>query len=108
MMKCTACIAGKHATRLSDVQHAAERCNASRAKFNKEKMEAIPIGTCEYRQRLVETRTFGQEEVRLPEELKIARDGTPVRMLGAWLGNNVDEKAMVDELTIGTPTAGGR
>jgi ribonuclease HI len=61
-------------------------CKASTAKFNLEKSEYLPIGQKEYRKKVLETRTFGTNE-KLEENLKIVKDGMPMRTLGAWVGN---------------------
>ena len=67
-------------------------CKASGAKFNLDKTEIIPIGTEEYRKRVIETRQMNPEsEERIPGHMKLAIEGQPVRSLGAWMGNNIDQ-----------------
>jgi hypothetical protein len=67
-------------------------CEVSGAKFNVEKTEIIPIGTDEYRKRVVETRRINGEDANdsIPESIHIARDRDATRILGAWVGNRVD------------------
>ena len=65
-------------------------CAVSGAKFNVEKTEIIPIGTPEYRRNLVETRVMNTTGEQVPTSIHIAHDGDATRLLGAWIGNNVD------------------
>ncbi|KAF5338264.1 hypothetical protein D9611_014618 [Ephemerocybe angulata] len=71
-------------------------CDASGAKFNVEKTELVPVGPQEYRDTLLTTRrTRIQDEAsRIPEGIKIAKDGEPVRALGAFVGNKVDNPSV--------------
>ena len=70
-------------------------CRASGAKFNVKKTVVLPTGTPEYRQAVSETRKLNQENaLAIPGEIRIANDGTPVRVLGAYVGNNVDQTAV--------------
>ncbi|KIM29864.1 hypothetical protein M408DRAFT_54534, partial [Serendipita vermifera MAFF 305830] len=71
-------------------------CAASTAKFNHEKTEIIPVGTKTFRESVVQTRTLCGK--RLSDEIKIATDGTAVRILGAWQGNGVDASEKWDEI----------
>ncbi|KAJ2924914.1 hypothetical protein H1R20_g12191, partial [Candolleomyces eurysporus] len=66
-------------------------CSASGAKFNVEKTEIIPVGNPEFRAKINHDRTIpnGRNET-IPTRIKIAKDGEPVRALGAFVGNNVD------------------
>ena len=69
-----------------------EWCKASRAKFNLDKTEVSPIGTPEYRKQVLETRIMNPATgERIPDHMKLARDGKPVRSLGAWIGNKIDQ-----------------
>jgi exonuclease III len=65
-------------------------CRASRAKFNISKTEVIPIGMPGYRNWVKgEKRLHGtHDETR--ESMRFSRDGEPTRLLGAWIGNNID------------------
>ena len=78
----------------ADLEDILERwCRASRAKFNGEKTEVVPIGTREYRDKVVRTRSLGPRSIAFPAAAKIASQGAAVRILGAWVGNGVDERA---------------
>ncbi|KAI9058608.1 hypothetical protein FKP32DRAFT_1533105, partial [Trametes sanguinea] len=65
-------------------------CDASRAKFNTSKTEHIPIGSPTTRLAFAETRTAPGSVLLLPPAAKVAADGQSVRILGAWVGNNLD------------------
>ena len=74
----------------------AKWCTGSRARFNKEKTEVIPIGRPEYRAQVLETGCIdvqGSQET-IPENVHIAADGEAVQVLGAWIRNKVDQTAM--------------
>ncbi|EPT02707.1 hypothetical protein FOMPIDRAFT_23177, partial [Fomitopsis schrenkii] len=71
-------------------------CKGSRARFNTDKTEVIPIGTKEYRDRVRDTKsisglTGGVDAI--PRSIAIAPDGKATRILGAWIGNGVDQIA---------------
>ena len=66
-------------------------CAVSGAKFNIEKTEIIPMGTAAQRQQIVSGRRLHEDDKLLPNTVHVARDGEPVRILGAWLGNEVDQ-----------------
>ena len=66
-------------------------CTASSAKFNIEKTEVIPTGTELHRQRVISTRCINPTDPPLPQEIRIAEDGSAVRNLGAWIGNGIKE-----------------
>ena len=70
-------------------------CAGSRAHFNRDKTEVIPIGEEEYRARVLATRHIdgNQTQNEIPENVHIASDGESVRVLGAWIGNKVDQAA---------------
>ena len=65
-------------------------CDVSGAKFNVEKTEIIPIGSAEYRRKLVETRKINDEGETVPTSIHIARDREATRILGAWVGNELN------------------
>ena len=69
-------------------------CIASGAKFNLEKTEVIPIGTKDYRAQVIQTAHTNQSSDPFNESIRIARDGQAIRILGAWLGNGIDELAV--------------
>ncbi|KAF9030589.1 hypothetical protein BDZ89DRAFT_898035, partial [Hymenopellis radicata] len=63
-------------------------CLASRAKFNISKTEVIPIGSETYRDLVATTRmTNDSRDSKVPEGIRISRDGQAVRILGGWIGN---------------------
>ncbi|KAI0342568.1 hypothetical protein BDW22DRAFT_1299598, partial [Trametopsis cervina] len=66
-------------------------CMASRAKFNKDKTEAIPMGTAAYRAQLLTTRQLQPDAPLLPADMRIAADDTGIRILGAWIGNGLTQ-----------------
>lgn len=65
-------------------------CLASRAKFNKGKTEALPVGSTSFRKRFTRERCLQANGPALPDDLRIAADGQSVRILGAWIGNKID------------------
>ena len=67
-----------------------EWCSVSGAKFNVEKTEIIPIGSADYRKKLVETRRIGDDRETIPSSIHIARDRDATRILGAWVGNELN------------------
>ena len=78
-------------------------CTASGAKFNNEKTIIIPVGSPEYRQRILESRKLNHFSAPFPPYLRIAQDGEPVRILGCFVGNNVEQEAIwtptIDRIT---------
>jgi exonuclease III len=66
-----------------------EFCCASTARFNIPKTEFLPIGTKEYRDKVIQTRTIGAYKV--PEGIRIVKDKESMRTLGAWIGNDVNQ-----------------
>jgi len=69
-------------------------CKTSGAKFNIDKTEIIPIGTQENQQRITRTRKVNEHDrTPLPERVHIAKDGEPIRMLGAWISNQTNKDA---------------
>ena len=67
-------------------------CRVSGAKFNIEKTEIIPLGDATQRSSIITSRRLGESSRGLPENIHIAKDGELVRILGAWLGNNIDQE----------------
>ncbi len=67
-------------------------CAASRAKFNVPKTEVIPVGPKPYRDWVRATRTLKPGGCIIPLEVRIVPDGVPVRLLGAWVGNDISQK----------------
>ena len=69
-----------------------EWCEVSGAKFNDEKTEIIPIGSEEHCCNTAATRILGPcNHTPLPEGTRIAKDRDAVRMLGAWIGNKMED-----------------
>ena len=67
-------------------------CGVSGAKFNIEKTEIIPLGSREQREEIIQSRKLNQtNRETIPAHIHVAKDGEPVRILGAWIGNNVDQ-----------------
>ncbi|KAF9553195.1 hypothetical protein CPC08DRAFT_738004 [Agrocybe pediades] len=94
-------------------------CRVSGAKFNEQKTVLIPIGTREYRHGLLTSRKLKEGGESIPDGCAIAADGTPVRVLGAYVGNNVSNAEVwtptLEKITLklvrwskGHPTQDGR
>lgn len=67
--------------------------DASSAKFNVGKTEVIPVGSPEYRQKVIDTRGLNDNE-QIPENIHVAKDGESVQILGGHVGNNIDNFTM--------------
>jgi exonuclease III len=63
---------------------------ASRGKFNIPKTVIIPIGTPAHRQCVRDTRKLGVNHRTIADNIHVAEEGEPVRLLGAWIGNGVN------------------
>jgi ribonuclease HI/exonuclease III len=72
-------------------QTLSEWCAVSGARFNMEKTEIIPTGNPAQRTEIMNTRKLDEGSAELPPTVHIAKEGEPVRILGAWLGNGVDQ-----------------
>ncbi|KAF8177917.1 hypothetical protein K438DRAFT_2022119 [Mycena galopus ATCC 62051] len=82
--------------------------------------EMIPIGTRAHRDRVRANRFVnGADGTAIPEHIKIAKEGEPIRTLGAWVGNGVDQvgtwartiekvDAALEQWELGKPTMEGR
>lgn len=70
-------------------------CVGLRARFNHDKTEVIPIGSPEYRAMVVSSRYTDRQGQgnRIPDSIHVAKGGESVRVLGAWIGNGVDQAA---------------
>ena len=66
-------------------------CEASGAKFNKEKTEIIPIGKKAHRERVIQTRKINPEDQPITNDIHIVEDGEAIRSLGAWVGNEAHD-----------------
>ena len=79
--------------KMEDLQMILTRwCKTSTAKFNIQKTEIIPIGTQEHRDKVIEIRRITDESEEIPVHIHIAKDGEPVRILGSWVGNKIDNE----------------
>jgi hypothetical protein len=65
-------------------------CKASGAKFNIAKAEIIPIGSKEYREEVIQTWRISPDQQPIPQNIHIVKDGEPVRILGVWMGNQIN------------------
>ncbi|KAI0772298.1 hypothetical protein BD413DRAFT_474503, partial [Trametes elegans] len=66
-------------------------CSAAKAKFNISKTEIIPIGTPAYREEFARTYKVTGRWKDYPLNVHVAGEGEPVRILGAFFGNNIGE-----------------
>jgi ribonuclease HI len=69
-------------------------CIASGARFNIGKTEILPIGSATYRNSVITTRQIHPSQPPLTDGIHIVGDKEPVRILGAWIGNKVDQSAI--------------
>ena len=61
----------------------------STAKFNNQKSEILPMGTKEYRNNMIETRTVNKTtNDKIDQAIRIVKDNDSLRTLGAYIGNN--------------------
>jgi len=64
-------------------------CEASTAKFNNKKSEILPIGTKEYRNNVIKTRTINKtNNDKLDQAIRIIEDNDSLRTLDAHIGND--------------------
>ncbi|KAL1939020.1 hypothetical protein VTO73DRAFT_10280 [Trametes versicolor] len=66
-------------------------CSAAKARFNIKKTEIIPIGSAEFRDRMARTYASTGAWQNYPRDVHVAADGTAVRILGAFMGNKVEQ-----------------
>ena len=66
-------------------------CIASGACFNVSKTEIIPIGNPLYHEGVLATHCIHPSQEPLANDIHIAQDQESVRLLGAWIGNNIDQ-----------------
>ena len=66
-------------------------CCASKAKFNVQKTEIIPVGSEAYRTEVAENRKLSSSHPEIPSQIHIAKDGEPIRVLRAFVGNKVNQ-----------------
>ncbi|EKM74423.1 hypothetical protein AGABI1DRAFT_15624, partial [Agaricus bisporus var. burnettii JB137-S8] len=63
-------------------------CQVSTAKFNLSKTEYLPIGSKEYRKRVIVTRKINDNPGgKIEDNVNIIKEGESLRILGAWVGN---------------------
>jgi hypothetical protein len=67
-----------------------EWCTASGARFNIAKTEVIPIGSPGYRVWACEAKKLHGTHEAVRERMRFNGDRQPVRLLGAWIGNRID------------------
>ena len=63
----------------------------SGAKFNIEKSEIIPLGNKTQCDESIRSRRLNPSCLEIPSHIHIARDDKPVRILRAWLGNEINQ-----------------
>ncbi|EJD45438.1 hypothetical protein AURDEDRAFT_31095, partial [Auricularia subglabra TFB-10046 SS5] len=68
-------------------------CLASGAKFNTKKTEIVPVGKESFRNDLVTTRAMKAGLAPFDMGARIAAQGEPVRLLGVYIGNGIDQEA---------------
>lgn len=77
---------------IDNLQTILERwCRASGTKFNIEKTEIIPLGNKAQRNKITTKRKLNEGNTTIPPNVHITKDGEPVRILGAWLGNQINQ-----------------
>ncbi len=65
-------------------------CSAAKARFNISKTEIIPIGHPDFREAMAETYQTTGAWKNYPQGVHVAREGEAVRILGAFLGNGIN------------------
>ncbi|KAI9056337.1 hypothetical protein FKP32DRAFT_1532302, partial [Trametes sanguinea] len=83
-------------------------CSAAKAKFNISKTEVIPIGSKAFRAKMIQEYSSPDGWRNYPRNAKVARDGSAVRILGAYLGNNVDQEEVWERTVRKVEKAMGR
>ncbi|KAI0738788.1 hypothetical protein C8Q80DRAFT_1072391, partial [Daedaleopsis nitida] len=66
-------------------------CSAAKAKFNISKTEVLPIGQKDYREHMALTYKTTGSWKNYPTNVKVAGEGEPMRVLGVFLGNGVEQ-----------------
>lgn len=69
-------------------------CIASGAKFNVAKTVVLPIGTPTFRNRITTDRTTNPTSTPIGPDIHIAQEKEPIRILGGWIGNGIDDEAV--------------
>jgi len=71
----------------------------STAKFNNQKSEILPMGTKEYRNNMIETRTVNKTtNDKIDQAIRIVKDNDSLRTLGAYIGNNSKTSIQWEEI----------
>lgn len=65
-----------------------EWTEASGGQFNDTKMEVIPIGHPDYREKVRAWRAPNATSKKFPPQVDVLQEGSTIRVLGAWIGNN--------------------
>jgi len=74
-------------------------CEVSTAKFNNQKSEILPMGTKEYRNNMIETRTVNKTtNDKIDQAIRIVKDNDSLRTLGAYIGNNSKTSIQWEEI----------
>jgi len=67
-------------------------CKLSGARFNIEKTEIIPMGSDDHRKQIITSRKINPDDrAPLPKRIHIAKNSEAVQILGAWIGNKVND-----------------
>ena len=66
-------------------------CKVAGAKFNIPKTVIIPIGPKAYRIKVIEMRRTNENGPTIPDDVCIANEEQPVRILGGWIGNEINQ-----------------
>ena len=69
-------------------------CKASGARFNVNKTEIVPIGSKTYRNEVLETHRASPLNPAIDQNIHIAKEQEPIRILGGWVGNGIDKQAI--------------
>ncbi|KAF9494933.1 hypothetical protein BDN71DRAFT_1342013, partial [Pleurotus eryngii] len=69
-------------------------CLAAGARFNIKKTQLLPIGSADYRERVIHERQMNPGHQTIPDTMKIIPDGELTRILGAWVGNNGNQESL--------------
>ncbi|KAH9856442.1 hypothetical protein C2E23DRAFT_711011, partial [Lenzites betulinus] len=69
-------------------------CTAARARFNIAKTEIIPVGTQRYRSEAAKEYAETGRWKAYPVGARVAADGEPVRVLGAFIGNKLEPRGV--------------
>lgn len=70
-------------------------------RFKVNMTEMLPIGTEAYREAVLNTQKTMSNGRPLPANIHIAHDNEPIRILGGWVGNGIDEEAVWSKNTSG-------